>query len=66
MLRFHAENGLWPSVRELADLLGISSTRGVYDFLKALEKKGLVRHHRANTSRAWVALQLQPQEGTSP
>ena len=64
MLRFFAEHGLWPTVRELAELLGISSTNGVVDFLKALQKKGLVRHHRAGASRAWVA--IQPQEGTAP
>lgn len=65
MIRFFEENGLWPTVRELAEELEISSTNGVIDFLKALQKKGLVRHHRAGASRAWVAIQLEPQGTTN-
>lgn len=61
MLRFFAEHGLWPTVRELGELLDIKSTNGVVDFLKVLERKGLVKHHRAGASRAWVAIQPQEQ-----
>lgn len=34
--------GMPPTIRELGDALGISSTNGVNDILKALERKGLV------------------------
>jgi repressor LexA len=66
MFRFQTDYGLPPTVRELADLLGIASTNGVIDHLVALEKRGLVKHHRAGASRAWVAIQPLPEEGTSP
>lgn len=56
MLRFFAEHGLWPTVRELGELLDVRSTNGVTAFLKALQKKGLAKQHRAGASRAWVAL----------
>lgn len=32
------------NIRELADALGLASTNGVEDHLKALKRKGLVRH----------------------
>lgn len=39
---FSAKNGYPPTLRELADILGVTSTNGVHDILVALEKKGLI------------------------
>lgn len=44
------KNGYAPSIRELRQLLGISSLRGVTIHLDALEKKGWI--HRESTSRS--------------
>ena len=42
--RHQAEHGYAPTIREIGDALGIRSTNGVNDHLKALERKGcLVR-----------------------
>lgn len=43
--------GVSPSIREIADHFGWSSTNSVADFLKALERKGLLRREplRART-----------------
>lgn len=50
--RHQLREGLSPSIRGLADLLGIVSTNGMNDHLKALEKKGLLeRDHRARSIR---------------
>ena len=56
ILRLIAERideGLPPTVRELGDALGISSTNGVADHLAALVRKGLLerRHNRARAMR---------------
>ncbi len=72
MLQYQADNnGMPASLRELCDLLDIElcdlldikSTNAITDHLLALEKRGLVRHHRPRASRAWIALQPAP-EGT--
>jgi SOS-response transcriptional repressor LexA len=39
-------NGHPPTIRELADQLGIKSTNGVADHLRALENKGLITWSR--------------------
>ncbi len=41
--RHHQAKGFPISIRELGDALGISSTNGVTDHLRALARKGLVR-----------------------
>jgi repressor LexA len=39
-----------PTLREIGNQMGIKSTNGVNDHLKALEKKGYIKRHK-NTSR---------------
>lgn len=39
---FIAANGLPPTIREIGNALGIRSTNGVCDHLKALERRGLI------------------------
>jgi repressor LexA len=48
-LRIH---GFPPSIREMADHMGIRSTNGVNDHLKALEKKGYIQRGAGLKSRA--------------
>jgi repressor LexA len=48
-LRIH---GFPPSIREMADHMGIRSTNGVNDHLKALEKKGYIHRGSGLKSRA--------------
>ena len=38
-----AEHGYAPTIREIGDAMGISSTNAVNDHLKALERKGRIR-----------------------
>jgi len=40
--KFAEQNGYPPSLREMADILGLASTNAVHDLLVLLEKKGLV------------------------
>lgn len=40
--RYLAEKGYSPSLRELANSMGIRSTNGVADHVRALEKKGYI------------------------
>ena len=44
--------GFPPSIREMADHMGIRSTNGVNDHLKALEKKGYISRGQGPKSRA--------------
>jgi repressor LexA len=48
-LRIH---GFPPSIREMADHMGIRSTNGVNDHLKALERKGYIQRGAGLKSRA--------------
>lgn len=45
-----------PTIRELCDLLGVRSTNGVAEQLRALEKKGAIRRDR-RTSRGIVVIE---------
>lgn len=58
MLEYQAEHGMPPTISELKTRFGFASTNTVSDYLKALVKKGLVRH-RPRVPRAYLALQLQ-------
>ncbi len=40
--RLRREDGLPPAVRQLCKVLGIASTNGVADHLRALQRKGLI------------------------
>ncbi|HOX45797.1 MAG TPA: transcriptional repressor LexA [Myxococcota bacterium] len=46
------EHGYPPSIREMAEAMGIHSTNGVNDHLKALERKGLIARDAGPKSRA--------------
>ena len=46
------ENGYPPSIREMAEHMGIRSTNGVNDHLKALERKGYLTRKAGLKSRA--------------
>ena len=45
-------HGFPPSIREMADHMGIRSTNGVNDHLKALERKGYIAREKSLKSRA--------------
>jgi repressor LexA len=49
--RHHQAKGFPISIRELAEVMGIRSTNGVADHLRALERKGLItrEHQRSRT-----------------
>lgn len=47
-----ALHGMPPTLREIADLVGVSSTNGVTDHLRALVRHGLMRHD-VGRSRGW-------------
>lgn len=67
MLTFQVANFMPPTVREIARAFGIASTNAVNDHLRAMAKKGLVRH-RPRITRGWLALPLtaeQPQQGAA-
>ena len=53
-----ADHGYPPTLRELGSQLGISSTNGVNDHLKALEKKGYLSRDEAK-SRALVPIDME-------
>lgn len=53
ILRTYRDEARSPSIREIGEELGISSTNGVNDHLKALLRKDYVEHH-ATASRGWV------------
>lgn len=46
------EQGYPPTVREIGEYMGISSTNGVNDHLKALERKGWIQRDDGARSRA--------------
>ncbi len=41
--RFTAEHGYPPSVREIGELVGLSSSSTIHAHLKALERRGLIQ-----------------------
>ena len=67
--RLREQMGIPPTVRELAGDLGIASTQGITDHLRALEKKGLIER-RPLVSRGLflttAGRQLLGQQGETP
>jgi SOS-response transcriptional repressor LexA len=61
MLTFHDENGVWPSMREMAAGIGIKSTNGITYQLRQLKKKGWARQ-RPNCARGWIAITAEARE----
>jgi len=55
MLWYQAEHGAPPSYREVMEFIGAVSNNAAADHLKALERKGYVRHYPGR-ARGWVAL----------
>jgi len=54
--RTYIETGTPPSMREICDEIGVSSTNTASDHLKALEKKGWLA--RASGARCWVPVRV--------
>lgn len=46
ILRYQLKHGFAPTIRELANGIGVSSTNAVFCHLDLLERKGLVRRDR--------------------
>jgi repressor LexA len=55
---YFLEHKRGPTFREVGTAMGIGSTNGVHDHLKALEKKGYIVWNRA-TSRGFVPVGLR-------
>jgi repressor LexA len=47
-----AEHGVSPSIRELTEATGVSSTSTVHHHLKTLEREGLIRPRPSRMARA--------------
>ena len=58
------QNGYPPSIREMASHMGIRSTNGVNDHLKALERKGFILRNPGSKSRA-ISL-AKPRQASLP
>lgn len=54
MRGYARDNGMPPTVREIGDAFGMRSTNGVHDHLRALKRKGYVRHS-PGCARGWRA-----------
>lgn len=55
IIAYRAKHHISPTIREIRDQFGLSSTNAVSDHLKALHKKGLLRLCEGR-SRAWLPL----------
>lgn len=64
IVRFHAENGYAPSVREIGEAVGLKSPSTVHFHLKKLEEQGLIEKG-ACKGRA-LTIPRQPPEGKIP
>lgn len=54
------KNGRPPSMREICAHLGVRSTNGIMDHMRALEAKGYLRHQPGIARLAWVPVQQAP------
>jgi repressor LexA len=50
--KYQAENGYPPTVRELAEMFGQTSTAGIYKILLLLQKKGVLKKRQGGKSRS--------------
>ena len=57
MLAYQAENGAPPSARDIAGHFGWTSLNAVYDHLRLMKGKGLVRHYPGR-ARGWVPVPI--------
>lgn len=60
--RFQQEKGYPPTVRELAELLGQSSTAGIHKILMTLQEKGALSHREGGKSRSFHIIGEEPAE----
>lgn len=65
MLRYREEHSMWPTVREIADAIGVKSTNGVFETLRALQKKGYARQ-RVKLARGWIAIEGDRKQSPVP
>lgn len=54
IVNYYQANGVPPSIRELAHLVGINTPNGVNCHLQALEQKGYVINRQQGHSRTWM------------
>lgn len=57
MLDFHEREMVWPTLREICNEFGFSSSNSAADVLHVLQRKGLVRH-RPRCARGWIAIEV--------
>ncbi len=55
--RYHAEQGYPPTVRELAEMFGQSSTAGIHKILLLLQQKGFLKKRQGGKSRSLNVVQ---------
>lgn len=63
--RFQQEKGYPPTVRELAELLGQSSTAGIHKILMTLQEKGALSRREGGKSRSFHIIGEEPAESGS-
>lgn len=56
MIAHHAKGGDWPTFRMLSLAVGIKSTNGINDHLRALARKGFVAPPQPGARRQWMAI----------
>jgi repressor LexA len=59
IVEFRGANGYSPSIRDIGAHIGVSSTNGVNDHLKALIRKGFLRRDRY-VARSIVPIERDP------
>jgi DNA-binding MarR family transcriptional regulator len=57
---FTSERGYPPSVREIGERVGLSSSSTIHAHLKALEKRGMITRHRQTDDRRVVKTRITP------
>ncbi|MGN1212735.1 MAG: transcriptional repressor LexA [Christensenellales bacterium] len=59
IVTFNAENGYLPSVREMANHVGIKSTSTINYYINILEQRNLIKRNTQNKARAFEILNSQ-------
>lgn len=58
MAEYHSQHGFMPTIREIADLVGLSAWKGVFDHLVLCQAKGLVLRGAHAQARGWSITDL--------
>ena len=58
LIDYKTQNGFVPSIREMANEIGIKSTSTIDYYLKILEQRNLIRRSSANNSRTMRAIEI--------